>query len=146
MTRHLDHTELFVSEIVSPPVLPLHCSPACDDHSFELPIGLYIAMAGLFLGFVTVLTMAFSGHMGVSYAVIAAFIAAFFGVPTIFAHTGPDKQRRSRALGWAEFLDQGVDTATGRCHGREAAVLVLLLPILIFGFGVAVATIAALIS
>jgi len=144
MTRRLDRTELLDrQEIVRSPTLPSRT--ACDDHSFELPTGLYIAMAGLFLGFVTVLTIAFSGHMAVSYGVIAAFILAFFAVPTIFTRAGPDEQRRTRALGWSEFLDRGVATATGRCSGKDAAVLVLLLPALIFCFGVAVATMGLLL-
>jgi hypothetical protein len=145
MTRRLDHSQLLArEEIVRSPTLPSRT--ACDDHSFELPTGLYIAAAGLFLGFVTVLTLAFGGHMAVSYGVIAAFIAAFFAVPTIFAHAAPDERSRTRALGWYEFLDEGMATATGRCSGTEAAVLVLLLPFLIFCFGVAVAAIGVLVS
>ena len=145
MTRRLDQTQLLArEEIVRSPTLPSR--KACDDHSFELPTGLYIAMAGLFLGFVTVLTLAFSTHMVVSYGVIAVFIVAYFAVPTIFAHAGPDEQRSTRALGWDEFLDKGVATATGRTSGRDAMVLVLLLPSLIFGFGIAVVAIAAVVS
>ena len=145
MTRRLDYNQLLVrAEIVRSPTPPSRT--ACDDHSFELPPRLYAAMAGLFLGFVTVLTLAFSGHMRVTYGVIAAFMVAFFGVPAIFTRLGPDEQRRTRSLGWYQFLDNGVATATGRCSGGEATVLVLLLPFLIFGFGVAVATVAALVS
>jgi hypothetical protein len=102
-------------------------------------------MAGLFFGFVTVLTLAFSTHMAVSYGVIAIFIGAYFAVPAIFARTGPD-QSHTRALGWYEFRDRGIATATGRCSGKDATVLVLLLPFLIFCFGVAVAAIAAVVS
>ena len=145
MTRRLDQTQLLArEEIVRSPTLPSR--KACDDHSFELPTGLYIAMAGLFLGFVTVLTLAFSTHMAVSFGVIAAFVVAYFAVPTIFVRVGPGEQRSTRALGWHEFLDKGVATATGRCSGRDATVLLLLLPSLIFGFGIAVAAIAALVS
>lgn len=138
MTRRLDHAQLLARrEIVRSPTLPSRT--ACDDHSFELPTGLYIAMAGLFFGFVTVLTLAFSGHMAVSYGVIAAFVFAFFGVPAIFVRAGPQGLRLTRALRWHDFLDKGIVTATGRCSGKEAAVLVLLLPVLIFAFGIAVA-------
>ena len=145
MTRRLDHGQLLVrEEIVSSPTLPSR--RACDDHSFELPVALYVATAGLFLGFVTVLTLAFAGHMGVAYGVIAAFIAAFFAVPAILVRAGPPEHSMTRALGWSEFLEHGVATATGRSSGRDAAVLVLLLPSLIFFFGVAVATIAGLVS
>jgi hypothetical protein len=83
--------------------------------------------------------------MAVSFGVIIAFILAFFAVPAIFAHAGTNEQRGSRALDWYEFLDKGVLTATGRCRGSEAAILVLMLPFLIFFFGVAVALIAALV-
>jgi hypothetical protein len=144
MTRRLDHRQLLArEEIVSPPPL---LNPGCGDQSFELPTGLYVGMAGLFFGFVTVLTLAFSGHMAVSYGVIVAFITAFFAVPTIFAHAGPDEQHRTRALRWYEFLDRGVMTATGRCSGKDATVLVLLLPFLIFSFGVIVAIASVVIS
>jgi hypothetical protein len=102
-------------------------------------------MAGLFFGFVTVLTLAFAGHMLVSYGVIVAFIAGFFAVPTIFAHAGPD-QSRTKALSWHDLVDRGIATATGHSSGMEAAILMLLLPLLIFCFGVAVATIATLVS
>jgi hypothetical protein len=144
MTRRHDHSQLLArEEVVSPPPL---LNPACDDHTFELPTRLYIAMAGLFLGFVTVLTLGFSSHMAVSYGVIAAFMVAFFAVPTIFVLTGPAEQRRTRSLRWQDFLDHGVVTGSGRISGREAMVLVLLLPFLIFCFGLIVAMSAALIS
>ena len=51
----------------------------------------------------------------------------------------------SRALRWHEFLDRGIDTATGRTKAGPATVLVLVLPFLILCFGIAVATIAALV-
>ena len=55
---------------------------ACTDQSFELPTGLYVAMASLFAGFVAVLSLSFrGGHMAVIYGVIFAFIAAFFAIP-----------------------------------------------------------------
>lgn len=144
MTRRLDHSQLLVrEEIVSAPPLPSR--QACDDHSFEIPTVLYVAMAGLFLGFVTVLTLGFSAHMAVSYGVIVAFIAAFFGVPAIFVRAKPE-QDRTRALRWYDFMDNGIATATGPSSGGEAAILMLLLPVLIFCFGVAVVAIAALVS
>lgn len=59
-------------EIVAAPA-----ESACTDQSFELPSGLYIAMAALFAGFVGVLSLSFrGGHMAVVYGVIFAFIAA----------------------------------------------------------------------
>ena len=140
MTRRLSHAELAVRrEIVAPP----HAR-ACTDRSFELPIGLYVAMAAMFFGFVGVLSFAFRNPgMAVPFGICVAFIAAFFTVPTLMVRTKPDT--RTPALDWSRFMGEGVATATGHASGGEAAVLVLLLPVLIFGWGIAVAVIAALV-
>ena len=125
-------------EIVEAPV-----ERACTDQSFALPTGIYIAMATMFTGFVTVLGSAFrGGHMGVVVGVIFAFIAAFFAVPAMF----PGMAAGPKALSWFEFSHRGISTATGHSSAREATVLVLLLPFLILCFGIAVVSLWALIS
>ncbi len=117
---------------------------ACDDQSFEFPSGLYVAMAVLFAGFVSVLGLGFrGGHMAVAYGVIFALIAAFFTIPALFPAMSPD---RKKALSWAMFRMRGIQTATGRSSAGEATVLVLLLPFLIFCFGMAVAAIAMIVG
>lgn len=127
-------------EVVGPPV-----ERSCTDQTFELPNGLYVAMALMFSAFVAILAHSFSGGtMPVSYGVVAAFIAAFFAVPAILARSGASV-RRTRALTWFEFGDRGIMTATGLTGAGEATVLVLLLPAAILMFGVAIVTIAALV-
>ena len=117
---------------------------ACDDQSFELPTRLYVAMAMLFGGFIAVLSLAFrGGHMAVAYGVIFAFIAAFFAIPALFPAMAPEGKR---SLSWTMFRMRGIQTATGRSTARDATVLVLLLPFLIFCFGMAVAAIAMIVS
>lgn len=139
MTRRIDHAELLLrKEIVAAPG-----QRSCEDQTFELPPALYIGMAALLFGFVTVLSLVFSSHMLVAWGVIAAFITMFFAVPTIFTRFWVGEQRPA-ALGWSEFMERGVNTATGHASGVEATVLVLLLPFLIFCFAIAVAIIAAL--
>jgi hypothetical protein len=137
--RHVPEILLARDEIVAPP-LPR----ACDDRTFELPPVLHILTALMFLGFVTVLSVAFSGHMIVSYGVFVAFIVAFFAVPALWVRMKPE-ENRSRALEWYEFMDNGIDTASGRTSGFAASVLVLLLPFLILCWAIAVALIAALV-
>jgi hypothetical protein len=117
---------------------------ACDDQSFELPGGLYVAMATMFAGFIAVLALSFrSGHMAVAYGVIFAFLGAYFAIPAIFPQM--KSEGRTRALSWAMFRYKGIQTATGRASASEATVLVLLLPFLVLCFGIAIATIAALV-
>ena len=128
-------TEVLIArdEIVAPPI-----ERACEDQSFELPGGLYAAMATMFAGFIVVLAFGFpGGHMGVAYGVIFAFLAAFFAIPASF--------QQKQGLSWAMFRYKGIQTATGRSSATEATVLVLLLPFLILCFGIAIVSIAALV-
>ena len=134
-------SELLIArdEIVAAPA-----ERACTDQSFELPSGLYVAMAMFFAGFVGVLGLGFrGGHMAVVYGVIFAFIAAFFAIPAIFPAMAPE---RKKAQSWAMFRMRGIHTATGRTSAAEATTLVLLLPFRIFCFGMAVAAIAMIVS
>ena len=139
MVVRLDKAQLDLrSEIVAPPVA------AWQDYSFELPPGLHLATAALFLGFVGVLSLAFaSPGMAVPFGIFVAFIAAFFSVPAIFIRKAPEGS--ARAKGWAEFMEDGIAIQHGRCGGRDAAVLVLVLPVLIFCWALAIAVITAVL-
>jgi hypothetical protein len=129
------------ADIVAPPALR-----ACEDHSFEMPTGIYAAMAVLFFGFVSVLSFAFMGPtMVVPYGTCMIFIAAFFAVPVLFVRTGPGEAHVKKALDWYEFREKGIATATGRSSAAEATTLALLLPFLILCWAIALATIAALV-
>lgn len=141
MSRGQTHQQLLArNEIVASPA-----QRACQDQSFELPGGIYIAMVAMFAGFIGVLGLAFrGGHMAVIYGVIFAFIAAFFAVPTIFPSMASET-RRTKPLSWFAFQSRGIATATGKASAREATILVLLLPFLILCFGIAVATIAQIL-
>jgi hypothetical protein len=138
-TRQSAEVLLARDEIVTAPA-----PRACDDHSFELPGGIYVAMALMFTGFIAVLSLAFRGHMSVSYVVIFAFLVVFFFIPKAFTRVKPEESR-TKALDWYEFSRHGIKTATGRTKARDATILVLLLPFLIFCFAIAIATIAAIV-
>jgi hypothetical protein len=136
--RPIDQTQLrSTNQVVEAPG-----QRACNDQSFELPTGLYLAMGSMFAGFVVVLALAFQGQMAVSYGVIFVFIAMFFGVPALFPRMAP--QNGTRALKWHEFAERGIETATGPSSAVSATVLILALPFLILCFAIAVATIVAL--
>jgi len=118
--------------------------PTVVDRSFELPTGLYIAMAALFLGFVAVMAMGFAAPaMIVPTAIIVVFIAMFFAVPGAMLRTRPET--RQKAMTWQRFQRDGIATHFGPATARDATVQVLILPALLFGWGLAVVTIAALV-
>ena len=117
---------------------------SCQDHSFELPTGLYVAMAGLFFGFLAVLAVGLSSSgLVVPMAINFVFLTAFFAIPAIFVRSA---NTEGRAKSWTRFMDRGIETANGHSSGNEAAVLMLVLPVFIFGWSLAIVTIAALVS
>ena len=56
------------------------------------------------------------------------YVAMFFAVPAIFFGVEDDRVRRPSLL---EFLDDGVETATGRISGGGALVQMLIVPVLL---------------
>ena len=138
MTRHIEHAKLLAREEIAPSPVPR----ACQDHGFELPPVVFRAMAALFFGFLAVLTISLAEpHLVVPMGVNFVFLTAFFAVPAIFVGAG---QAEGRTLRWSEFMRNGIQTATGHSSGRDAIVLILALPALIFVLGLAIATIVAL--
>lgn len=118
--------------------------PTRVDRGFELPTGLYVATAGLYFGFVALLGVAFANpKMILPVAVITLLVVAAFGLPSIWVKMNPDDGQR--ATPWSRFKAQGIMTLTGHCSAGAASVQVLILPVLIFVWGVAVVTIAALV-
>jgi hypothetical protein len=140
MSRRVSHDVLIArNEVVAPPA-----GRACEDHNFGLPPAIHLITATLFMGFISVLCLALATPgLAVPFGIFAAFIVAFFTVPAIFVKASPDEG--SRALGWTDFLERGIATEHGRCGGREATVLVLMLPAFIFLWAVAIAIIVALV-
>lgn len=118
--------------------------PHVVDRSFEMPTGLYMTVAALFLGFMAVTGIGFATReLILPVGVIVLFIFAFFGVPAVWVRMVPESRRK--ALTWSRFRMNGIATEDGRVTANQAMVQVLILPVLIFLWGVAVVTIAALV-
>lgn len=114
------------------------------DRSFELPTGLYAATAALFLGFIAVMAIGFGNpELVVPMAIFVTFIAMFFAVPAAWVRMNPVNAQR--AIPWARFQRDGIMTAYGRMTAGAATVQVLIMPALIFAWGITVVTIAALV-
>jgi len=70
-------------------------------------------------------------------------ITAFFGVPAIWTRLR-DNVSEPETLG--EFETRGIMTNTGRLTARDATTQVLILPVLLVCWGLAVAVIAAIVA
>jgi hypothetical protein len=115
------------------------------DRTFELPTRLYIATVGLYFAFLAVMAVGFqTREMILPMAIFVIYIVMAFGVPALWARMKPDND--SRALDWVEFSENGIVTMTGPTQAKDATAQVLVLPVLIFFWGAATATIAALVS
>ncbi len=61
-------------------------------------------------------------------AIGAFYLAMFFGIPAAFLGVEDDRTRRPDLV---QFLDRGIETATGRISGSGALVQMLIVPVLL---------------
>ncbi|WP_260482960.1 hypothetical protein [Sphingomicrobium flavum] len=114
------------------------------DRTFGLPVFLHSAYFGLFLAYLAIMGLGFqSPDMILPMAIFVIFTMGFYVVPLTWAVMNPAKQ--ASAMPMAELLGRGIETLTGRTKGGDAVAQVLILPILILGWGIAVVSIAALV-
>lgn len=113
------------------------------DRNFEIPTSFYAGTVGLYLAFLGVMAATF-GNPGllIPMVIFAFFIVAGFGIPTVWVRL---KGNESKPLGNYDFRRKGIMTHTGWLAGREAAVQMLILPVLIVLWACAIAVIAALL-
>jgi len=112
--------------------------------SFDLPPILHAATVGLYLAFLGVMAFAFQDRgLIIPMAIFVMYIVMAFGVPAMWVRMKPTHP--SKALRWADFSRFGIDTYTGNLSAKDATSQVLMLPILILGWGLAIAVIAAAI-
>lgn len=130
---------------VDAPVLPSapHRHQVEDDRSFELPTALYGATVGLYFAFLAIMFAGLSSPgLIIPMAIFAIFIAGMFGVPAVWTKLKSDNETAPMTLG--KFEQKGIMTYTGRLSSRDASIQMLILPVLIVFWGIAVVTIAAI--
>lgn len=113
------------------------------DRSFGLPTGLYAATVGCYFAFIGLMAAGF-GNPGlvIPMVIFAVFIVAGFGVPAIFTRLkGNDDKPKTMGA----FSQNGIMTHTGRLSPRDAAIQVLILPVLVVLWACAAVAIAALV-
>jgi hypothetical protein len=102
----------------------------------------YVGTAAGYLGFMALMVAGFGNpKLILPVAIIVVFIAMFFGVNALWMRMKPATSKGLTS--WGRFQREGVMTAYGRCTAGAATVQVLILPVLILLWGLAVVTIAA---
>ncbi|MEO7410544.1 MAG: hypothetical protein ABIU10_04385, partial [Sphingomicrobium sp.] len=82
-----------------------------------------------------------SRDMLLPMVIFVAYLAMLFGVPALWARMQPETATAPLSLG--AFWEHGIQTYTGHNRAGAAAVQVLLLPVMVLLWGVAVVIIAA---
>ena len=114
------------------------------DRNFGLPSALYGTTVGCYLAFLVIVGSAFANPvLAIPMAIFALFIVAGFGIPAIWTRLAGNTSA-PQTLG--EFERSGIMTETGRLAPRDATVQVLILPVLLVVWGLAVAVIAAVVA
>lgn len=113
------------------------------DRCFQMPRSIYSITVALYLGFFVVTGIGFaSPGLIIPMAIFVVFVVAGFGLPAIWTRLAPDSGQRS--LTDEQFRLGGITTATGPISARDAMVQVLILPALMFWWGLVVVAIAAM--
>jgi hypothetical protein len=114
------------------------------DRNFALPNTLFAATVACYLGFVGIMLAAFAAPMlAIPMVIFALAIIAGFGVPSLWTRLAGNV---TRPLSMGQFRAEGVMTNTGRCAPRDAAIQMLILPVLIVGWGLAISIIVAFVA
>ena len=125
-------------------LVPPPAQRACEDRTFGLPWGLHAAYFGMFLAYLGVMAVGFPHpEMVLPMAVFVVFTIAFYVVPMLWAVMKPD--HGSKAISLGELMVRGISVETGHSSGGAAVAQVLVLPVRILFWGLAVVTIAALV-
>jgi hypothetical protein len=113
------------------------------DRNFGLPSGLYAWTVGLYLPFVGLMALLFSNpELVIPLVVIGGFVAFAFGVAAVWTKMSPDNN--TSPMTWGQLSSRGIETLSGHLTAGEAAIQVLILPVLILAWGFAIAVIVAL--
>jgi hypothetical protein len=131
--------ETFADALIAKRATPFEVKVA---RSFDLPPVLHIATVGLYFAFLGVMAVAFQDReLIIPMAIFVMYIVMAFGVPAMWMRMKPDHV--SKPLSWSQFSRSGINTYTGNMSAKDATGQVLILPVLILGWGVAIAVIAA---
>jgi len=115
------------------------------DRTFEIPASVYGITVACYLGFLGLMSVLFmNGELVLPMVVIVFSIIAGFGLCRQWATMKPANDARTLTSG--QFANRGVQTLSGRLTATEASAQVLILPVLLMCWGLAIAVIYAVVG
>ena len=139
MSKTVSREELErAGQIVSAPRLRRNLA----ERPFGLHPALIAATIGAYVAFLAIMAATFrTGELILPFAICFTYVAMAFGTPALWGRIQPPAA--GRYLSWAEFRDEGLDIETGRIGSGGAIAQVMVLPLLIVGWSLAIAVIVA---
>ncbi|MGQ0589922.1 MAG: hypothetical protein ACT4N8_10400 [Sphingosinicella sp.] len=99
---------------------------------------------GAYFAFLAIMAAAFmNAELILPFAIFFIYVAMAFGTPALWARIAPRPE--GRFASWAEFRADGVEIETGHIGSGAAIAQVLVLPILVAGWALAIAIIVAFV-
>jgi len=115
------------------------------NRTFELPPHLYALTVGCYLGFLALMSVLFmNAELVLPMVVFVVSIVGGFGL--VYKWVAMQPANDSATLTGGQFGHRGIQTLSGRLTAGEATVQVLILPVLILAWGVAIAVIYAVVA
>ena len=141
MTKRLDVQTLAThADLVQAPIE----QRVWEDRNFGLPRELHLATVGLFLAYLIVMAVGIRSHeLVIPMAINFILIAAAFGVPACWVSMKP--QNPSAPDNLDRFIAEGFDCHTGHLSAGSATIQVLIMPVLLMLWGIAVVAIVKLV-
>lgn len=140
MSQHVSQADLTaVASVTDAPV------QTRVDRTFELPAGLYGLTVACYLGFLGLMSVLFmNGELVLPMVAFVVSIIGGFGLGWKWVAMNPGNDARTLTMG--QFASRGIQTLSGRLTAAEASAQVLILPVLLMCWGVAVAVIFAVVG
>ena len=140
MSQHITSAELAAFAHVAVAPAQTKC-----NRTFELPAALYGLTVACYLGFLALMSVLFmNAELVLPMAAFVISIVGGFGLGYKWVAMKPGNDNPTLTLG--QFSNRGIQTLSGRLTAAEASAQVLILPVLILGWGVAIAVIYAVVG
>ena len=112
--------------------------------TFDLHPGIFYGLLASFVAFLVILGAAFmTRELIVPFGIFFAYLAMYFAVPAWWARLVPHEEGPRQS--WSEFMLEGIDTGSGHLTGGAALAQIFNVPVLLVGWAVAIAAIAAVV-
>ncbi|MBC2665809.1 hypothetical protein H7F51_09760 [Novosphingobium flavum] len=140
MSRHVTQADLAAKALVADAPVQTRV-----NRTFELPAGLYALTVACYLGFLVVMSALFmNAELVLPMAAFVVSIVGGFGLGWKWVAMKPGNDNPTLSMG--QFASRGIQTLSGRLTAAEASAQVLILPVLILAWGLAIAVIYAVVG